>query len=35
MASKVNIALDDDVKPELESLVESGVRSRVINAPLR
>ena len=35
MASKVNIVLDDDVKRELESLVESGLRSRVINSALR
>ncbi len=35
MSSKVNIVLDDDVKSELESLVESGLRSRVINNALR
>ena len=35
MAAKVNIVLDDDVKKELESLVEAGLRSRVINAALR
>jgi Arc/MetJ-type ribon-helix-helix transcriptional regulator len=35
MASKVNIVLDDDVKHELDSLVEAGMRSRVINAALR
>lgn len=35
MASKVNIVLDDDVKAELESLVGSGLRSRVINTALR
>jgi Arc/MetJ-type ribon-helix-helix transcriptional regulator len=35
MASKVNIVLDDDVKSELETLVEAGRRSRVINAALR
>ena len=35
MASKVNIVLDDDVKSEIESLVESGLRSRVINTALR
>ena len=35
MASKVNIVLDDDVKHELESLVEVGMRSRVINGALR
>jgi Arc/MetJ-type ribon-helix-helix transcriptional regulator len=35
MASKVNIVLDDDVRKELEDLVELGSRSRVINAALR
>jgi hypothetical protein len=35
MASKVNIVLDDDVKRELESLVDAGMRSRVINIALR
>lgn len=35
MARKVNIVLDDDVKAELEILVESGLRSRVINNALR
>jgi len=35
MAAKVNIVLDDDVKLELENLVESGLRSRVINNALR
>ena len=35
MSSKVNIVLDDDVKSELESLVQSGLRSRVINNALR
>jgi len=35
MASKVNIVLDDDVKHELETLVETGMRSRVINTALR
>jgi len=35
MASKVNIVLDDDVKRELEYLVEAGMRSRVINTALR
>jgi hypothetical protein len=35
MASKVNIVLDDDVRQELESLVEAGMRSRVINTALR
>ena len=33
--AKVNIVLDDDVKSELESLVEAGLRSRVINNALR
>ena len=35
MATKVNIVLDDDVKAELETLVEAGSRSRVINSALR
>ena len=35
MASKVNIVLDNDVKAELESLIEAGLRSRVINTALR
>ena len=35
MATKVNIVLDDDVKSELDHLVESGLRSRVINEALR
>jgi hypothetical protein len=35
VATKVNIVLDDDVKAELESLVEAGHRSRVINSALR
>ena len=35
MPTKVNIVLDDDVKSELDRLVESGMRSRVINAALR
>lgn len=35
MSTKVNIVLDDDVKSELERLVESGMRSRVINKALR
>ena len=35
MATKVNIVLDDDVKAELDRLVESGQRSRVINDALR
>lgn len=33
--TKVNIVLDDDVKSDLDRLVESGRRSRVINAALR
>ena len=32
---KLNIVLDDDVKHELDSLIEAGMRSRVINAALR
>lgn len=32
---KVNIVLDDDVKADLDRLVESGRRSRVINDALR
>ena len=35
MPSKVNIVLDDDVKAELDVLIESGLRSRVINNALR
>ena len=35
MAHKVNVVLDDDVKGELERMVESGGRSRVINEALR
>ena len=35
MATKVNIVVDDDVKAELETLVEAGSRSRVINSALR
>ena len=35
MPTKVNIVLDDDVKAELDRLVESGKRSRVINRALR
>ena len=31
MPSKVNIVLDDDVKADLDALVESGLRSRIIN----
>jgi hypothetical protein len=33
--TKVNIVLDDDVKADLDRLVESGRRSRVINDALR
>ena len=35
MPTKVNIVLDDDVKADLDQLVASGMRSRVINAALR
>ena len=35
MPTKVNIVLDDDVKADLDRLVESGMRSRVINRALR
>lgn len=35
MPTKVNIVLDDDVKAGLDRLVESGMRSRVINTALR
>jgi predicted transcriptional regulator len=35
MPTKVNIVLDDDVKADLDRLVESGRRSRVINDALR
>jgi predicted transcriptional regulator len=35
MPTKVNVVLDDDVKLELDRLVESGKRSRVINRALR
>ena len=35
MPTKVNIVLDEDVKAELERLVEAGMRSRVINKALR
>ena len=31
MPTKVNIVLDDDVKADLDRLVESGLRSRVVN----
>jgi Arc/MetJ-type ribon-helix-helix transcriptional regulator len=35
MGVKVNFVLDDDVKSDLDRLVESGMRSRVINEALR
>jgi hypothetical protein len=35
MPTKVNIVLDDDVKADLDRLVETGMRSRVINRALR
>lgn len=35
MAVKVNFVLDEDVKGELDRLVASGMRSRVINEALR
>ncbi len=35
MGVKVNFVLDDDVKAELDQLVESGMRSGVINEALR
>jgi hypothetical protein len=35
LPTKVNIVLDDDVKADLDRLVESGMRSRVINRALR
>ena len=35
MPTKVNIVLDDDVKKDLDRLVESGLRSRVVNRALR
>ena len=35
MPTKVNIVLDDDVKADLDRLVDSGKRSRVINRALR
>jgi hypothetical protein len=33
--TKVNVVLDDDVKADLDRLVESGLRSRVVNRALR
>jgi predicted transcriptional regulator len=35
MPTKVNIVLDDDVKADLDRLVVSGMRSRVVNRALR
>jgi len=35
LPTKVNVMLDDDVKADLDRLVSSGKRSRVINAALR
>ena len=35
MPIKVNVVLDDDVKADLDRLVDSGTRSRVINNALR
>jgi hypothetical protein len=35
MPTKVNVVLDDDVKADLDRLVESGLRSRVVNQALR
>jgi hypothetical protein len=35
LPTKINIVLDDDVKADLYELVESGKRSRVVNAALR
>ena len=35
MPTKVNVVLDDDVKAELDRIVESGMRSRVVNRALR
>lgn len=35
MAVKVNFVLDEDVKSDLDRLVESGMRSRIINEALR
>jgi Arc/MetJ-type ribon-helix-helix transcriptional regulator len=35
MPTKVNFVLDDDVRAEMDRLVESGKRSRVINQALR
>jgi predicted transcriptional regulator len=35
MGVKVNFVLDDDVKSDLDHLVEKGMRSRIINLALR
>jgi len=35
MPVKVNFVLDDDVKSDLDRLVEAGMRSRIINRALR
>lgn len=35
MPTKVNVVLDDDVKADLDRLIDSGKRSRVINNALR
>ena len=35
MPTKVNVVLDDDVKHDLDQLVDSGMRSRVVNRALR
>ena len=35
MPTKVNLVLDDDVKADLDRLVESSDRSRVVNDALR
>jgi predicted transcriptional regulator len=35
MPTKVNVVLDDDVKADLDRLVEAGRRSRVVNDALR
>jgi len=35
LPTKVNIVLDDDVKKDLDRLVDSGMRSRVVNRALR
>src|SRR5690242_17455794 len=35
MPTKVNIVLDDDVKADLDRMVEAGMRSRVVNRALR